>query len=112
MAKSLDFNTIKKQYLTITLPDEKKTTLMIGTPTKGVMSELSALQDSFNSTEEEQNSETMDILYETCARVMSCNKTKTYISKELLEEIFDLEDIVLFFKAYREFVHEVSSGKN
>ena len=57
MAHVLDFNTRKKEYLTVKLNDEKKTVLMIGTPTKAVLEEFKALEvDSSDDT-------TIDDLY-------------------------------------------------
>lgn len=113
MAKALNFNKVKKTYLTVTLADEDNTTLMIGTPTKAIMDDLVALQDSLeNVSEEEANIEATDELYGACAKLMSCNKGGVKISKDFLEEIFDFEDIMIFFNAYMDFVGEVTGGKN
>lgn len=112
MAKPLDFNTIKKQYLTLTLADENKTTLMIGTPNKKIMEEVILLQDSLESMEEEADVEKMDCLYNLCARLMSRNKGGIEITKEKLENLFDFEDIIIFFHAYMSFISEVMKEKN
>lgn len=112
MAKAINFNNVKKRYLTITLADEKNTVLMIGTPTKAVMNDLVLLRSGFESLGEDANEEVLDDLYNVCARVMSRNKTGKKITKEYLEEIFDFEDIILFFHAYIEFVSELANAKN
>lgn len=113
MAHILDFNTVKKTYLTVTLADEKKTVLMIGTPTKAVMDNLLVLQDAFkNVNEEEIGSDVMDDLYQACARIMSNNKTRTKITAEYLAELFDFEDVFLFFSAYMDYISEVTNSKN
>ena len=113
MAKSIDFNNVKKQFLTITLADEKNTTLMIGTPTKAIMDDLTLLQKSMNSiNDNESNIEATDDLYSACARVMSRNKAGVKITKDFLAEIFDFEDITIFFNAYMEFIDEVIGSKN
>jgi hypothetical protein len=109
MAKSLNFNNVKKQFLTVTLADEKNTTLMIGTPTKAIMDDLTLLQNSMGS---ENNDEATDDLYNACARVMSRNKAGVKITKEYLEEVFDFEDITIFFTAYMSFIDEVIKSKN
>jgi hypothetical protein len=111
MAKPLNFNNVKKQFLTVTLADEKGTTLLIGTPTKAIMDDLMILQDSM-SADNETNSEAIDDLYAACARVMSRNKAGVKITPELLTEIFDFEDIILFFNAYMAFIDEVIASKN
>ena len=113
MAKPLNFNNVKKKYLTVTLADENNTTLMIGTPTKAVMDDLILLKSSFEAIEEDgTDSAATDDLFEACAKVMSRNKAGVKISKEDLEKIFDFEDVMIFFTAYMEFISEVTSGKN
>lgn len=113
MAKAINFNNVKKQYLTVTLSDEKETTLMIGTPTKSVMTELYNLKDALKSFDsEDPDIEVTDDLYNTCAKVMSRNKGGITITGDFLSEIFDYEDIVLFFNAYMGFIDEVLGSKN
>ena len=113
MAKTLNFNNIKKSYLTVTLADEKETTLMIGTPTKKVMDDLLLLKSSLEALEEDEtNVDATDDLYAACAKVMSRNKAGVKITKEFLAEIFDFEDILIFFNAYMDFVSEIGNSKN
>ena len=113
MTRSLNYNTIKKQYLNITLADEKNTVLMIGTPTKAVMNSLLTLADTFKDVNEEDVSpEIMDSLYEACAKIMSANKCGIKITTKDLEELFDFEDIFLFYTTYMNFVSEITSSKN
>lgn len=111
MSNTLDFNKIKKQYLTIKFADEEKTTIMIGTPTKHIMGELIAL-DSILNAEGDISSEDMDELYSVIAKVMSRNKTNKKIEKEYLEQVFDFEDLMIFFNAYLEFINTLASEKN
>ena len=111
--KSLNFNNVKQTYLTVTLADENNTTIMIGTPTKAIMDDLVLLQSGLKTiSEDDANVDATDDLYSTCAKVMSRNKGGIKISKEFLEEIFDFEDIMIFFNAYMDFITEVTSGKN
>jgi hypothetical protein len=113
MAKSLNFNNLKKQYLSVTLADEKNTTLLIGTPTKKLMDDLTLLQSNLEAIEEDSgNTESFDELYTVCAKIMSRNKAGVIITKEKLEDIFDFEDVVIFFNAYMEFISEVTGSKN
>lgn len=113
MAKTLNFNSVKKQFLTVTLADEKNTVLMIGTPTKAIVDDLTLLQDSLNAVNKNENNTVVtDDIYNACARVMSRNKTGVKITKEYLAEIFDFEDIILFFNAYMDFIDEVIASKN
>lgn len=111
--KSLNFNNIKKTYLTITLADENETTLLIGTPTKSIMTELIGLKTALEEFESDNtNTDALDDLYYACAKVMSRNKGGIKITKEYLEDLFDFEDILTFFNAYMEFVTELGNAKN
>jgi hypothetical protein len=113
MAKSLNFNNVKKQYLSVTLSDEKETLLMIGTPTKAVMDDLYALRDKLKEVDENDTDiEVSDDLYNTCAKVMSRNKGGIKITGDYLADIFDYEDIIIFFNAYTGFIDEVLGSKN
>lgn len=113
MAKALNFNNIKKNFWTVTLNDEKKTTLFIGMPTKGVMDNLLIIKEHLDSvTEDEVDTETMDILYEAVAKVMSRNKANIQITGEFIGEIWDFEDIMIFFHSYMGFIEETVNQKN
>ena len=95
------------------MADEKKTTLMIGTPTKAIMDDLLLLQSSLETiNEDETNAEATDDLYLACAKVMSRNKGGIKVTKEFLENLFDFEDIMIFFEAYMDFIGEVTDVKN
>ena len=110
MAKSLDFNSMKKKYLTVTLADEAKTVLLIGTPTKAVLDRLLNMKDSLAG--DELTDDAIEDLYDICAQIMSRNKTGRVITKEAVQELFDFEDIIVFIRAYTDFISEVSGAKN
>ena len=110
MAKALNFNNIKKRYFTVTLADEKETTLMICTPTKAIMDEFISMKDSLGS--EDMAEDAIDELYELCTKIMNRNKGGIKIAKKDLEEMFDFEDIILFIRSYTEFINELTNSKN
>ncbi|MEE3428425.1 MAG: hypothetical protein VZQ55_05610 [Ruminococcus sp.] len=111
--KKLNFNTVKKSYFTVTLADEANTTIMIACPTKALVDDLMAFENSLKVVNEEEITDTsMDDLYRTCAKLMSRNKTGKVITKEYLEQIFDIEDINLFYVSYMDFVYEIANSKN
>lgn len=102
---SLNFNSIQKQYLTVTLRDENKTTIMICNPSKKLLTEITSVDALVKNISNDSDGEKeIDALYEVCAKVMSRNKGGIKIEKELLEDIFDIEDIMIFLKAYMDFV--------
>ena len=113
MSKSLNFNNVKKHYLTITLADEKNTVLMIGTPTKAIMDDITLLQESMTDINENNVSdEATDDIYRACAKIMSRNRAGVEITTEFLSELFDFEDIIIFFNAYMDFISEIANSKN
>lgn len=107
MAKVLDFTKQKKEYMTVKLNDEKGTVLLIGTPTKAILSEFYSINDM-----SDDDAQTIDDLYRICAKVMSFNKGGIRITTEYLEDFFDIEDLMIFLKAYGEFVSSITNGKN
>ena len=110
MAQVLDFNKVKKNYLTIVLPDEEKTRLQVMTPTKRLLTELSTMLPEMSDgmpTEEDLN-----VLYEFCAQLMSRNKAGIKVTGEQLAERLDFEDLISFFEVYTDFVNEAASSKN
>lgn len=110
MAKALDFNTLKKQYLTVTLADAEKTKLMITTPTKAVLDSFLSVRESLSA--EGMGDEAIDELYDIVAKLMSHNKTGKKITSEVLAECMDFEDIIIFIRAYTDFIAEVTNSKN
>lgn len=111
MSKTLDFTKVKKEYLTIKLNDTKNTTLLVGTPTKAILNEFIAINEKV-SEEDGADNEAINDLYRVCARVMSFNKTGIKITAEYLETFFDIEDILIFFNAYGEFLTSITNSKN
>lgn len=113
MAKPLNFNKVKKSYLPVTFADDKETTILVGTPTKGVMDDLTVLQANFEEIGEDgANENATGEIFEACAKIMSRNKAGVKITREYLESVFDFEDVVIFFRAYMDFISEVVHEKN
>lgn len=111
MANVLDFTKRKKEYLTVKLDDPKKTVLMISTPNKKILEDFMYL----NAQIEEEggaSGEMVGELYSVCAKIMSFNKGGIKITSEYLEEFFDIEDIMIFFNAYMEYMESITASKN
>ena len=113
MAKALNFNTVKKRYWSVTLADDKHTTLLIGMPTKAIMAQLLEIHDRVKEAEGGDLSlELLEDMYAVCAAVMSRNKAGVRVEQSYLENLFDTDDIQLFFESYIEFVGEETNEKN
>lgn len=108
---NLNFNNIKKTYMTITLPDDENTKLMIMTPTKSIMDKVIGMEE-FISGVDEVGQGVLDDLYNVCAEIMNRNKAGKKITAEYISKILDFEDLIIFFNAYLEYVGSVSNLKN
>lgn len=109
--KSLNFNSIEKKHLIITLNDEENTTLLVTSPTKKIMDLLTSIEDTLRS-KDIKTQEQIDALYYLCYLILCRNKGKVKIKKEDLEEFFDIEDVTIFLKEYMNFISVQMSGKN
>lgn len=112
MAKGLNFTTLKKKYLPVTMivPGKGELTLLITTPKKAVLDAFIAMKDDV--TDDSMDEGVLDDLYDVCAKILSENKAGIVLSKADIEATFDYEDIAIFIKAYTDFIHEVASSKN
>ena len=110
MANNFDFNKFKPKTMTVTLTDEKKTTLFVNTPDKKLRDNLTAVTENVADMDEDDLEEA---LYEVTARVMSRNKQGIEITPERLKELYpDVRYVTAFLEAYIEFVNEIASEKN
>lgn len=111
MAKMLDFTKVKKEYWTVKLDDEKKTVLMIGTPTKAILNEFLAINEAVDENGG-ADGELIEDIYRVCANIMSFNKGGIRITPEYLENFFTVSDVMLFFNGYSEFMSSMTNAKN
>lgn len=108
--RSLDLNKIKKNYFVLTLNDENKTVLKIGTPTKEVLEDFVALQADL--TDENSVDNAINAMYEIVAKILSNNKEKKEITSAELSEMLDYEDLFAIVREYSEFIVDIQNLKN
>jgi hypothetical protein len=110
----LDFNKINKTYLTITLTNGK--TYMLTTPTKKLLNNILAMDNLLkangNVDAMDFDPQTIEDLYSISSEIMSINKTKTIVTSDELGEMWDIEDLILFFNTYMSFIESVANSKN
>ncbi len=113
MAKVLNFNEIKKQTMTVILPDEKQTTLKIGTPSKALIGELDVIRAELMAYNgDAPDSDALEKLYTSCAKILSNNTSGKKITKAFLKNIFDVEDVIILYQEYVDFVVSLANSKN
>lgn len=104
----LNFNKSKKQFLTVTLPDEEQTKLLVKMPTKGLLDKVLALKDDVD----EMDKESILQIYEVTAEILNRNVGNKKITAKEIGELLDFEDLFVLFNAYVEFIAGVSNQKN
>lgn len=108
---TLDFRKQKKNYLKVTLNDEKETNLSIMQPTKELFEKMVSMSEEIGDLAG-SDLDALDEVYGVCAELMSRNKEGIVVSKSNLENTLDFEDIVIFLNAYSTFVAGIIQGKN
>ena len=105
----LNFNKVMKHYLTITLIDGRS--FMVGTPNKKLLDKIMAMDKKLKAEDIAETGQ-VDELYNISGEIMSINKTNTKITGKELGEIWDVEDLYLFFNTYMTFLDGVANVKN
>lgn len=108
MAKMLDFSKAKPT-LPIKFADES--VIHVYTPTKAMLEELVDLDGPMDKATHNDR-ESINVLYDVAARFMSRNKIGREITPKYVEDMLDIGDLIVFFKAYAAFIAEIKSEKN
>lgn len=109
---ALNFNKINKKKFTVTLNDENNTTLILLNPTKQIMDNLIEIYTKSDEMSDINEKEQIDYIYQTCVEILNRNMNKIKISKNVIEEIFDMEDIGILMEEYFKFVSNQTLEKN
>lgn len=114
MAKVLDLNTVERPTLELTLQDKERTTILVSTPSEGLVRELESVAPELSKMYETGNQESVDAIYDLAARLISCNRQDKQVTAEELRTKYKmgLESALLFFSAYLDFINELTNAKN
>lgn len=111
--KALDLNKAKRQAFPVTMMDEAQTVFNLTVPTVNIIKELKTIGAELSSaTMGDQDA--IDACYEIGAKLFSCNRLRKPVTPEQLKVDYkmELEDLILFFDAYLEFITELTKAKN
>jgi len=105
MSKTLDFNTIKKDFIRIVLPDENKTIIKVLPPSKQLYEDVSIVKERLQQLldadpDDLNNEDIVGDIYEIVAKCMSRNSENIIITKQKLEDILDFYDVWKFLDMY------------
>jgi hypothetical protein len=103
--RELNFNTIQRPELLLTMEDEAHTQLHVGAPTAGLVEELQAKAG---------RSESYEAMLDLFARLISRNRENITVTVDELKDKynFDYTDAVAFFGVYIDFVKDIKKIKN
>lgn len=111
----LNLNTVQRPTLNLTMMNEEQTVLRVKVPTLNQFKEVQALYSKLDGVEDgDKDSE--DALYEVLARLLSCNRDHIKVTADELKKDgkyhLDLEDAILVFRAYVDFIASIANAKN
>ena len=114
MAKTLDFNTVQRPTLLLTMLYDDKTQIRVSTPNEALVSELAKVAPELESLVETNGKEAIEAIYDLAAHLISCNRDHLTVTAEDLRNKYrlDLESMIVFFDVYVDFINEITNAKN
>ena len=114
MAKTLDFNVIALPTLPLIMRDDRRTEIIVTTPTEGLVEELQAMAPELTKILESNNTDSIKAVYTLAAKLISCNRSGLMVSAEDLRDKYklNLETLIVFYSVYLDFINEITNAKN
>lgn len=114
MAKVLDFNSLNKPTLDLTMKDDQKTLIRVGMPREELIERLEAAQSELVTIFSKSNPALISELFKLAADLIDCNYSGVRVTAEDLRDKYrlQLDDLVIFFTAYIDFIRELEQAKN
>lgn len=116
MAKTLNFNTLKRPTLPLVMMDEAQTLIKITSPSTALVEELQAVGPELNAAFKSADNDPAGIaaVYDLAARLMSHNMEGITVTVDDLRNKYKLglEELVFFYAAYVDFIEEIKTAKN
>lgn len=113
MAK-LDFRALKRPTLEIVMNDEAGTLLRLTTPREELIEKLQAALPELEKVCARGDADSIRAVYDLAADLMSNNLTRVAVTADDLRGKYNigLEDLIVFFSAYLDFIAEITNAKN
>ena len=111
---TLNFSRYRPPIMEVELLDKNRTVIHITPPTVDLQEELRASQDDLSALLTGGDEEKRKALFDLAARLMSCNRNWLKITPEQLQKKYniDVEDLVIFYEQYVEFITRIEHAKN
>lgn len=112
--KTLNFNTLERPSLELTMMDEAQTVIKVGMPSEGLIAELEQLGPKLTGILEKGDKESTEACYDFAARLINCNRSFIEVTGEELKTRYklDFEALVVFFSVYIDFIDALKNQKN
>lgn len=114
MAKTLDFNKVKRPALQLIMQDEARTEIKVSAPTQSLVEELRDLLPELERVLAPGDKESAAAAYDLAARLINCNRSLISVTGDELRTKYhmDLESLLIFYSAYTDFISEIQNAKN
>ena len=114
MAKSLDFNSLQRPTLELTMCDDAQTKIRLVCPYEKLIEKLETVGPELTETMKKNDASAIRAVYEFAAELFSCNDMGTKITAEDIRDKYrlGLESMIVFFSAYVDFIDEIKNAKN
>lgn len=111
---TLDFNSVVKPTLDLIMKDPAQTKISITFPPEKLIRQLAASSIDLKRAIENGDTAGIDEIWDLTARIISCNRQLLTVAADDLRFKFgmELEDVVIFFSAFTDFIAEVKDAKN
>lgn len=112
--KELDFNSAIRPTLELTMMDEARTHISVKIPSEKQIRRLASTMAQLRDIVTAQDLGGITTVYDMAAELISGNRQLLTVTGEDLAEKYhmELEDIVLFFSAYSDFIADIKNAKN
>lgn len=113
----LNLNTVKRPTLDLTMMDDEQTVLRVKMPTQEMFKELQTNAGLLDAAAEGDRDST-DYLFDQLARLLSNNRDHITVTATDLKKgkdskyHMDLEDAILVYRAYFNFISSIVNAKN
>lgn len=115
MAKSLDFNSLQRPALELTMCDDAKTKLRLVCPYEKLIEKLEAVVPELTEIMEKNDASSVRAVYDLAAELISCNIEGVRVTADDLRDKYrlGLDAMIVFFSAYMDFIDEdIKNAKN
>lgn len=114
MAKTLNFNSVRRPTLNLVMKDEAQTQIRVTVPNQALIERLQAVTGELQDIVNDKSGASVEAVYDLSASLMSCNTEGLAVSAADLRDKYhlELEELIIFFSAYLDFINEVTSAKN